>query len=444
MRPLELYMDGFKSYSEPVSFDFEGRGLFGIVGPTGSGKSTILEALIFALYGKTPRVQRDSKKLINSQSDEARVRLCFEADGIAWQADRVIRRKGAAAVALKRLDGAGEPVGGDRLVSERIAEILGLDFEAFCSSVSLPQNEFDRFLNASPAQRTEILKGLFRLERVDRLREAAKGRQRFIEGQIQTLQRDVSAVPEDAEDRLAEARARVEQDEEKLGRIEAAMPAVLEAQRTLDLSRHEMDSLKDSRRRIEEALARLPSGESLSDLESRREGVERRAADAEKAAVKAEQLLEEANLVMQRLDAAGRSEQWCADLKGRINERGRLGAELQQAAAELEAAEKEIARLQPGATKAESAVKEAEASLEAARKAVDELRDRHAAHHLRSRLHSGEKCPVCDQPVAAVPAATPLPALEEATAAARQAESRLGTQRRQAEQIGREFAVAQD
>ena len=146
MRPLELGLEGFRSYRTPTTFDFQDRGLFGIVGPTGAGKSSVLDALIYSLYGKTPQIGKDTKKLITSGAGTARVRLVFDVDGTSWEVLRVLRREGPSQVILKRL-GEGTPdTSGERAVNDRIAGIVGLDFDAFCSSVTLPQGEFDRFL----------------------------------------------------------------------------------------------------------------------------------------------------------------------------------------------------------------------------------------------------------------------------------------------------------
>ncbi len=88
MRPLELTLEGFRSYRERVTFDWRGRRLVGIVGPIGSGKSSILDAVSFALFGKTPRVEGATKSLIHQLADQSHVELRFEVDGQVWRAVR--------------------------------------------------------------------------------------------------------------------------------------------------------------------------------------------------------------------------------------------------------------------------------------------------------------------------------------------------------------------
>ena len=91
MRPRELTLRGFRSYRDEVTFDFRGRHLVGIVGPIGAGKSSILDGVAFALFGKTPRVQRDTKSLIHQLSDSAHVQLTFDVDGQMWQVTRALQ-----------------------------------------------------------------------------------------------------------------------------------------------------------------------------------------------------------------------------------------------------------------------------------------------------------------------------------------------------------------
>ena len=63
MRPRELTLRGFRSYRDEVTFNFRDRHLIGIVGPIGAGKSSILDGVAFALFGKTPRVQKETEEL---------------------------------------------------------------------------------------------------------------------------------------------------------------------------------------------------------------------------------------------------------------------------------------------------------------------------------------------------------------------------------------------
>ncbi|MGH7425779.1 MAG: AAA family ATPase, partial [Candidatus Methylomirabilales bacterium] len=127
MRPLELSVEGFRSYREAQVFQFDGRGLFGIVGPTGAGKSSILDALIYALYGRTPRIGRETRNLINSSCDQARVHLVFEVADSCWEVTRIIRTRGSSQVVLRRQGEGSVEAAGEGKVNEAVSEIVGLD-----------------------------------------------------------------------------------------------------------------------------------------------------------------------------------------------------------------------------------------------------------------------------------------------------------------------------
>ena len=100
MRPVRLELEGFSAYRSPAVVDFEGVDLFALVGPTGVGKTAILDAIAFALYGVVHRLG-DKKAVapaISQGLQEARVRLDFAVGEDAWTAVRVVRRtKGGGA-----------------------------------------------------------------------------------------------------------------------------------------------------------------------------------------------------------------------------------------------------------------------------------------------------------------------------------------------------------
>ncbi|HEY0696804.1 MAG TPA: AAA family ATPase, partial [Micromonospora sp.] len=96
MRPLRLDLAGFTVFREPTTIDLTDADFFALVGPTGSGKSTVLDAICFALYGTVPRWggSRGITNALAPSVTEARVRLVFESAGERYVATRVVRRDG--------------------------------------------------------------------------------------------------------------------------------------------------------------------------------------------------------------------------------------------------------------------------------------------------------------------------------------------------------------
>ena len=429
MRPLELTLEGFKSYRKPQTFSFESRTLFGIVGPTGSGKSSILEGIIFGLYGKTPSVESATKRLINSQEEQARVQLVFETDDVAWEVVRVIRQKGTSQTVLRRLDGVGEPVTGDRNVTDRVTEIVGLDFESFRSSVVLPQGEFDRFLKATPTERSRILKGIFRLDRVDLLREGARTRWQLLEGQIAVHQSTLDGFPDEPEARVKQATTEAAQARALLDEIREELPKVLQAEQEVRSSAHEVSRVQRERSETEAALLRLPAEEALRELAEAHDRAESLLAEAVDALSGAGKLLKTAEAHESRVNAESGGDQWLAAVESGLDARKRLVSALDSAERERSDIESAFRSGEAQLPALQEALRTAEALVTSRRAQVHELQQRHAAHLLRLDLAEGDPCPVCDQPVTAVPQSPPLPALSAAHGQVERAEAELRSSR---------------
>lgn len=413
MRPLELTIEGFKSYRDPVTFSFESRDLFGIVGPTGAGKSSILDALIFALYGKTPKVERDTGKLINSNCEQARVHLIFEVDDAVWELTRIIRTKGQGQFVLKASAG-GDPVSGRPNVNDKVTQLLGLDFDAFCSSVSLPQGQFDQFLRATPGDRSKILKGVFRLERVDELRQAARGRSDLIEGQIRTLRSLGEGLPDDPLQVLNEAtdqlgRARLSADE-----VRRAVPEVTGAEQELEVLASGIERAEEKKAGAIKSLEALPTGAVLEDLAAREDAISGSLGKAKQSLDEATKALGIADKRVAEVEEATGGQTWIASVESALKETDRLQKAMQTMKQEVLALQTEIRACEKGVMVAESAHRAAAVRVESSGAAVDQLRSEHAAHALRVKLKPGEKCPVCEQSVAKVPARKKVPALASA------------------------------
>ncbi len=180
MRPKFLEIEGLQSFTDTQRIEFDAlseTGLFGIFGPTGSGKSSILDAITFALYGRVKRAEGGTQGIINSSCNIARVSFTFELsrDGQrkTYRAERAYQRKKNSPNAcepkitrLIELTNAGEIPLCDKSMemSYYIKDLLGLGNDDFTRAVVLPQNSFQEFLLLNNSERRGMLERIFYLE----------------------------------------------------------------------------------------------------------------------------------------------------------------------------------------------------------------------------------------------------------------------------------------
>ena len=422
MRPLELTVEGFRSYRERVTFDWRGRRLVGIVGPIGSGKSSILDAVSFALYGKTPQVESATKSLIHQLADQSHVELRFQVDGQVWRAVRSLRRKGASGHQLELLadDEPGaevlEVVTLEGAMNERIEQILGMDFKTFCRSVLLAQNRFAEFLRATPTQRDAVLKGVFGFERLDDALRVARMRLDRQDLELASLQKERERVNEARAD-LDRAREAAQATSARLNALEAAGPEVERLEKEHDAATGDAETATARIVALTEVAGELPSE---TDLGSAVEA----ALDAGSQISIAKAAVDEAEKVRQTREAE------LADVASRLGDRERFRSfehlvhaherqveEGQAARAEVHRTDGELAaartsleeRTASGRTAedalsaADEALTDAVAAVGAARETLMDATHADMAHELRSTLAAGEPCPVCRQEVHTVP-----------------------------------------
>ena len=174
MRPIKLKIKGLNSFVEEQTIDFEKltkQGFFGIFGPTGSGKSTILDGMILALYGMKA-MSRGTNEFVNKNCKSAQVSYEFQITAAQVKRYRVEREfkageKGTKSGKCRLLDVTdGEAVLEESVtgVDRACVEIIGLTADDFMRTVVLPQGKFSEFLKVSGKDRREILERLFRLE----------------------------------------------------------------------------------------------------------------------------------------------------------------------------------------------------------------------------------------------------------------------------------------
>ena len=447
MRPLELTLGGFRSYRRPTTFDLRVRRLVGIVGPIGSGKSTILDAIAFALYGKTPTFERDTKSLIHQQMEECHTQLWFEVDGQVWRAARGLRRKGASGHQLWR-HASDDPeaqvlehITGEKQVRGKVEQLLGMDFDAFCRSVLLAQNRFADFLKATPRARNEVLKGVFGYERFDEALRAAKARAEATAMVLTTLEREGSQLS-DAREALVDAQGRLEQAAARASQLEAAKADVEAHAEAGREAAHRAVRVREAADVVVKAAEALPDGGQVQLAVERAvaaaeviEAAEVTVEEAEDACKNAEAvyaaMMERAAdqavfaALVQQLDSGAHAASVAAERLDRLRAaRDDTAVGVDHDRGLLEAAETKRSESERALAQASEAVAEAERTLHQSRH-VD------MARTLRGELVAGAPCPVCDQPVTTPPRAGRAPALtgaERSLTSARRAELKSRTQ----------------
>ena len=234
MRPIHLTIEGLRSFRSSArredgavarkpTIDFTGRDHIAIIGDTGAGKSSILEAITYALYGQTTFSARANQELMNDTSMHLRVVLRFRVSGETWEVARTLRRGGQRDVgqvrALLRRVGDGdstiEQVEQVRRVNERIEALLGLDSDAFLRTVVLPQGRFARLLvEDEPRDRSRILRQVWRTDELEAAGVLAGDARREAETLRVRLEQAALEYPEDPAahlEQLQDALARVNQ-----------------------------------------------------------------------------------------------------------------------------------------------------------------------------------------------------------------------------------------
>lgn len=390
MRPLSIELEGFFAYRKRASVDLTDVDYFSLEGPTGSGKSSLIDAMIFALYGKIPRLGGNTvAPAISAGAERARVSFRFVAGDVVYTATRQLERAatgGARATEVRLETETGPVASGSSDVTPEVTRLLNLSYEDFTRTVVLPQGEFARFLTATPKERQELLRGLLGLDVYREMGSRARAREQVALSELKsaTNRLDQLAVPTDDE-RINTAR-RLEAIvalSEEVDQVEVQLQTLND--RLDDLAK-QLDRSEDSRKRLEK-LEAPPDIEELSAMLSRADDT------AEQHATRFQEVEK------QYIGAASRMEELATreSLERAVNLYHRL-----------DVIDAELAAIDLAATRAK--LVEAEHDVAAAGEEValavrlrDEARSTHAAHDVARHLEAGAACPVCLQVVATIP-----------------------------------------
>ena len=193
MKPISLTIEAFGPYRDSVTLDFnelQNHSMFLISGPTGAGKTSILDAMVYALYGEPSGVVRKTDAIRSDFAEPqhmTRVDFSFAIGDAQYRVERLpkqlvakkrgtgMREQNASATVYEMKDGEWKVIATSAAaIRDTIQRIIGFRKDQFLQVVLLPQGEFRKLLVASTSEREELLHTLFRTELYRRLQDALK------------------------------------------------------------------------------------------------------------------------------------------------------------------------------------------------------------------------------------------------------------------------------
>jgi exonuclease SbcC len=426
MRPIELIVEGFTSFRTRQVLDFSNLDLFAITGATGAGKTSLLDAITFALYDEVSQKPSSPKELVSQGAKQLKVEFRFVMRQTEYKAVRTWRNRGKTAVPNFILE---ELIGEEweRCSTQNVAEIIGMDFKTFTRVIILPQGKFDEFLKGEAGKRREILRQLAGFQIFEQMRKEASDRtSRFkaeregLEKVLENIQAPTNeeaiaqqlelnnleiSIPQlnleftqsrkllDTEERLFNQIQQHSELSTKLSRIQQDAPKieVLETQfRNAQLANSIVGTwtlVQTNRKRVENAIAELTKANT--NLESVKLELEKQQQVFEQFRIN--QIESQNQMALQERNLALAES---------------LNTQQQQCEAELKRAEANTLTRSQAFEKSKKSTRQAEIELQNTTQQLQKLEiaianspiDSKNIHvnALRAELHDGDHCPVCN------------------------------------------------
>ncbi len=418
MRILAIHLHNLNSLAGRWSIDFSApeyvaSGIFAITGPTGAGKSTILDAICLALYGRTPRlrqVTRSQNEIMSRRTGACAAEVEFETSQgryrCHWSQHRARRRPDGQLQQPRHelVDAVTGRVLETRMkaVAEQVERLTGMDFERFTRSMLLAQGDFAAFLQAGPDERAPILEqitGTAVYSRISILvherRAAERARLAVLEaglGGLQPLAPEQAAALRRELDTARQRAERMERALERASRGLAWLETLAELRRQLAQCRRDQEELAQRRQEAGPALERLARARRAAELDSlyaelrllRQEQEQDRAALAEGVARQRQQARERRRLAA----TFGQAEQALQACRQRRQEEGKsirrvreLDVQCTTAGQELEQRRAALAGQRQECERQGEALAGMDQRLAACRARLEELADYCDCHH---------------------------------------------------------------
>ncbi len=223
MIPVQITLQNFLSYQD-ASLDFSGLHTACICGSNGAGKSSLLEAITWAVWGESRATSEDD--VIHTGAKDVRVDFTFEANGQIYRVIRTRRRGSSSALefqietpeGFKSLTGKGL-----RGTQDEIFNHIKLDYDTFINSAYLRQGRADEFMLKRPNERKEILAELLKLNQYDELEERAKELSRQLKARGEEFDRTLESKKAQLQQQesIAQQRTELEAELNELQKVQA-------------------------------------------------------------------------------------------------------------------------------------------------------------------------------------------------------------------------------
>ncbi len=346
MVPIELKLRNFMAYRQ-ADLDFQGIHLAVLTGENGAGKSSLLDAITWALWGKA-RARRDDE-LIYLGHSEMEVEYTFELGDDLY---RLIRKRDARKRGRSELAFHVEDAGGWRTLTEtnlratqsKINQLLRLDYDTFINSAFLLQGRADEFTTKPPGQRKEILGDILGLEIYELYEERAKKRAGQTEKEVAQLEAQIRQIEQE-----------LTKEAEYQAELAAAQQQAAELNRQLELAEKEMELLREQHRAVNE------KQRQLEELQSRLGGAEADIAETAEIITEAKQKMERYRAILDRrveieagLEQLKTARETLTDWEQRLQESAKLSDRKHELDKALSAARAEV----------EASLREATAKIE--------------------------------------------------------------------------------
>ncbi len=426
MRPIELIVEGFTSFRTRQVLDFSSLDLFAITGATGAGKTSLLDAITFALYDEVSQKPNSPKELVSQGAKQLKVEFRFVIRQTEYKAVRTWRNRGKTAVPNFILE---ELIGEEweRCSTQNVAEIIGMDFKTFTRVIILPQGQFDEFLKGEAGKRREILRQLAGFQIFEQMRKEASDRTiRFkaeregLEKVLESIQSPTNAeviaqqtelenletsIPEltiksnqhrkllETEERLfaqiqqySQISVKLEQLQENATKIRSLETQLRNAQLANSIV-STWTSVQTSRKRVKNAIAELAS--TNQNLETTRRELDQQQQIVDQ--FRANQIEVQNQIAIQERN---------------LSVAEALNTQQQQSTSELERAHKNALERSQALEKTTKVKKQAEIELQTITQKLQHIENAIALspidsnsiyiNALRAGLHDGDSCPVCN------------------------------------------------